>query len=130
MRPLPKKTYEKTPGNWVEQNSQEVTTYELKLTAEFHEKTNLLEIQDIEKSNELVKTEIVDETTIAGQKLQFHRWLVSYDGSNFILEGLVENTGQVTLEDIMLEIEYHADADNFTVQRAPLLMKALTGGVL
>ena len=93
--------HEKTPGNWVGQQSQDVTTYELSLTAVFYEETKVLEIIDIEKFNEQLTTEAI-ETPI--QKALLVHWIRGeYVGQRYRLEGSVENVGKIPLNDIQVE---------------------------
>lgn len=96
-----KEILEKTPGNWVVQQSQKVTTYELSLTAVFYEETKVLEIIDIEKFNEQLDTEVT-ETPVLGELLV--DWIrAAYDGQRYEFEGSVENVGKITLNDIQVE---------------------------
>ena len=98
---------EKTPGNWVEQQSKKVTTYELSLTGVFNEETKTLEIMGIEKFNEKLTTEVI-ETLI--QKALFVHWIRGeYIGSEYLLEGSVENVGELPLENIQVKFSLFAE---------------------
>jgi len=102
---------EKTPGNWVEQRSIKVTTYELTLTATYSEETENLEIIDIEKSNEKMATEIA-ETPI--QQVILLDWVkVEYAGIAYYFEGSIENTGQAPLKDIQVEFSLFDEDGKF-----------------
>jgi hypothetical protein len=127
---LPNETFEKTPGNWIEQQSQEITTYELELKAVWHESTNALDIQDIRKFGKQITTEIISETPVPGEELQVNRLLASFDGSDFIYEGSIENTGLVDLEEVQVEmLSYsYANIDNATTQRAPMQLGPIAVG--
>ena len=93
-----KDVLEKTPGNWIEQQSKKVTTYDLDLTAIFNEETEALEIIDIKKSNEQMDTEIT-ETPIK-EVLLVHWIKGEYSGSKYDFEGAVENVGEIPLNNI------------------------------
>lgn len=102
---------EKTPGNWVEQRSTKVTTYELSLTAIFNEETENLEIIEIEKSNEKMDTEIT-ETPI--QQVILLNWVkVEYAGIAYYFEGSIENVGKVPLKDIQVEFSLFDEDEMF-----------------
>jgi len=84
---------------------------------------------DIEKFNEQVKTEIIRETPITVKELQVHRCLAGYDGSNFNVEGTVENTGREPLEDVQLEVLYYDKDGNLAVaKRVPMHPEAIAFG--
>ena len=121
---------ETTAGYWVEQHSQEVTTYELRLTAVFYEKTKIIELLDIEKSNEQVNTEIT-ETPILREELKVLSMNAEYSGYIYRFEGSVENTGKIPL--ISLEVElygYDTDDNLMAQERAPLYPEVINPGEL
>jgi len=109
-----KDVLEKTPGNWIEQQSKKVTTYDLDLTAIFDEETEALEIIDIEKSNEQMDTEIT-ETPI--KEVIFVHWIKGeYGGSQYHFEGAVENVGEISLNNIEVEFELFDEEGKFLLK--------------
>ncbi len=118
---------EKTPGNWVEQRSTKVTTYELSLTAIINEETENLEIIDIAKSNVEMDTEI---TEIPIQQVILLHWVtVQYIGIEYHFEGSIENVGQVPLKDIQVEFSLFDEDNNFAAsERVPVEPEILAVG--
>lgn len=118
--PLSTKIYEKTGGRWVEQHSQEVTAYELKLSAVFYEKTRAFEIVDIEKFNEQVRTE-TSETPILKKELKVDWVRGWYSGYQYQFEGTVENTGKIPIRHLQVELLcYDSDGNLLTIESSPL----------
>lgn len=127
--PLQTKIYEKTTGHWVEEESQEVTTCELKLIADFYEKTRVFEIKDIEEFNEKVDTEITE--TPVPQELRVDWIKGEYDGSRYLFEGSVENVGKIPLHDIQIElVSFDEDGKLMTTERVPLEPEIIAPGEL
>ena len=89
---------EKFEDYWVEQQTREVTTCDLLLTAFFYEKTNLIEVAGVQSSNVTTKTEAV-ETPV---KKEFTlNWLkVEYQAMHFYFEGSIRNHGRVPLKNL------------------------------
>jgi hypothetical protein len=118
---------EKTPGNWVEQQSEKVTTYELSLTAVFYEETELLEITDIEQFNKKLTTEVI-ETPI--EKLLLVDWIRAvYDGQRYEFEGSVENVGKIPLNIVGVEFTLFDEDGKFLVmERATLDPETIAPG--
>jgi len=127
MGPLSTEIYEKTPGHWIEKESQEVTTCELKLTAVFNEETKVFKITDIERFNEQVDTEIT-ETPVPGELLV--DWIrAAYDGQRYEFEGSVENVGKIPLNNIEVEFTLLDEDGKFLVmERATLDPETIAPG--
>lgn len=100
---------EKAPDHWIEQRSQEVTTYELKLTANFYEDIKVLEIADIEEFNEQVNPGVTETPIPMELRVDFiNGW---YRGDMYRFEGSIENLGQVPLKGIQVEIVSFDETD-------------------
>ncbi len=125
--PTSTEIYEKTPGHWFEKESQEVTTYELKLTAVLNEETKIFEITSIDEFNEQVKTEWT-ETPVPGELLV--RWIRAvYSGQRYDFEGSVENVGKIPLNNIEVEFTLFDEDGKFLVmERATLDPETIAPG--
>lgn len=87
---------EKMGDYWVEQRIDEVTTYTQILEAVFFEKTELVEIMDVQRSNVTTKTE-VDETPM--KKEFVVNWTTAqYEGRQLSINCQISNTGRVPLK--------------------------------
>jgi len=121
---------EKITGQWVEQQSQEVTTCELKLTAVFYEKTRTVEVVDIEKFNEKMDTEI-SETPILRKELKVHWVNAQYSGYQYFFEGSIENTGKIPLRYLQVEfLGYDVDGNLIAIECCPLSPEIIAVGEL
>jgi hypothetical protein len=128
---LPVKTYEKDKdefsefhtdshgiehfSSWVEEHSRTVTTYKLKLSAQYYETTALAELTDIDKfdvQSETLKEEIpIPDPERKGLRLN---WITGqYDGNWLTTQGSVTNIGQVPLENATIEISVYDLEGNF-----------------
>jgi len=110
---LPLRNYEKTPGNWVESHSREVTTYNLVLTANYYEETDTLDILGIQKLDEKTTVETISEKSIIGKGLKLEYIMAgSYTGFSSRFEGAVKNIGCVPLENVIIEISIFDENGN------------------
>ena len=125
--PLSTEIHEKTPGHWIEQESQEITTCELSLTAVFNEETKVFKITDIERFNEQVDTEIT-ETPVPGELLV--DWIrAAYGGQRYEFEGSVENVGKIPLNNLEVEFTLLGEDGKFLVmERATLDPETIAPG--
>lgn len=100
--------YEKSPGNWVKNISQEVSTCEYVLTADYYENTGTLDILDIQINDIQTTTETVSEQSIIGEGLRVKRITGTSGGSDLRLEGSVVNIGITPLENVIIEVKTYA----------------------
>ncbi|MFC1931492.1 hypothetical protein ACFLXJ_04770 [Chloroflexota bacterium] len=102
---VPKITEEKSDVLWIERAQEIVTTYDLRLQADFFERGGILEIAQIEKLNKQ-SSSIVSETTIQATLLIM--WdKVERDGWRHQYEGQVRNISPISLSDVYLKIEWY-----------------------
>lgn len=117
---LPTQIYKEPDSfSWFEQTEEEITTYEIRLTADFYEKTKVVEILDIEKFN--IKTENRVSKVPVFPELLVH-WVTStYYGSSYHFEGEVTNVGKMPLRNVEVEIDDFDSENNLVLtQRTPL----------
>jgi hypothetical protein len=101
---LPQKNYEKTPGQWYVNNSKEITTYSLMLTANYYEETSTLDIQGIRKFDEKTTVETIHEEPVLGKGVKVNNiGGGNVGGFTIHFEGNVTNIGVVPLENVMIE---------------------------
>lgn len=107
---LPLEIVEKAEDYWVERKNREVTTCDLILTAFFYEKTNLIEIVGVQRSNVTTQTE-VEETPI---KKEFTLdWMtVTYMGTRARFQGSIRNHGRVPLKNLGVKFFLVDEEDN------------------
>ncbi|MFC2018978.1 hypothetical protein ACFLU4_03370 [Chloroflexota bacterium] len=100
--PLPETLKQKADDSWVSLQSESVTTGELRLTADFYERTGIVEISGVEEFNVQTSTE-TDETPVY-PKLQLLWIRATYADMYYEMEGAVLNIGRVPLHDVEAEI--------------------------
>lgn len=89
---------------WLEWHSERVTTYELKLTADFYEKIRVLEILNIEKFNEQSQIDISEKPIYPELLVE---WLIEeHEGERYRFEGSVKNTGKMNPGKVQIEATY------------------------
>jgi len=127
--PTSTEIYEKTPGHWFEKESQEVTTYELKLTAVLNEETKIFEITSIDEFNEQVKTDWTETPVPKELRVQWVKG--EYSGYKYHLEGSVENIGKIPINDIQVEfVLFDSDDNLLATERAPVEPETIAPGKL
>ena len=115
---------------WFEEQKQEVTTSNLKLTAIFYEKTRTLDILDIEKFDVQVNTETIFKVPIKGE-LMVHWINAYYSGYQYHTEGSVENVGKIPLTGVQIEVKnYDPDGNLIKTQVIPLYPETIAPGEL
>ncbi|MBA7655233.1 hypothetical protein ES703_63132 [subsurface metagenome] len=96
-------------SSWVEEHSCIVTSYTLKLTAQYYEKTSIMEITEIKKQDvqsETISEEIpIPDPERKGLRLNWIKSTLS--GSRMFTQGSVTNIGQVPLKDVLVEITHY-----------------------
>ena len=118
---LPLRRYEKTPGNWVENYSNQVYTYNLELKAIYYETTNTLDIIDIQKSDEDTKIETVSEIPIIAKKFKVDWIRGEVSGVLVRIEGSVTNIGIIPIENATIEVAlFDLEGNLIRTDTAPL----------
>ncbi len=127
--PLPLRKYEKTPGQWVEEQSEQVTRYTLELTAAFYEKTATVEVVGIDRSTPTVETRVISSKSLVARQIEVDWIAVNYGGQSFRAQGSFKNTGIIPLEKAEIEIALsNKDGKLLVTKRAPLTPSTIEPG--
>jgi hypothetical protein len=130
---LPTRIFELTPGYWVENHSQQVTTRNLLISADYFENTGILNLQPVQITSENTSIETLSQTSIIAQKLKLNWISGSTTGYDFRVEGSVTNTGIVALQNVIFEVTTYDSqgkylrTDNLTMTPAKIDIGQLTG---
>ncbi len=123
IEPLPQARY-RSPldDGWIVEEKEEITTYQLKLTAKFYESLRMVEILDIAKFNEREEVKIASKEFIADKKELLVQWIrPQYEGIRYDFEGSVKNIGSVPLENIEVEVTLFDDNHEPIIVKTVLL---------
>lgn len=109
----------KTEDYWVDRESCEVTSYELRLTAVYYENTQTLDIS-VEKQNEQVMAETSD-TPILRKEIKLKWQTARGTAHHGYLEGCIENIGKIPIAGLSIEYTlYDEDGNILTVEKCKI----------
>jgi len=124
---LPQQCLEKTPGEWVLNNSREVKYFNLVLTADYYENTDTLDVLSIEKTETETILETIHEKPTLGRGLKVS-WIQgsSTGGNGLRIEGVVKNIGCATLENAIVEVAtFSVEGDLIRIDQTELVPNIL-----
>jgi hypothetical protein len=101
---LPMRYLELTPGYWVENHSQEVTTRKLLLNADYYENSGVLNVHDVQVTSENTSTQTLSQTAVVAMKFKLNWIQGTTTGYDLRVEGSVTNIGIIALENIVFEV--------------------------